>query len=140
MWPNGPELRRSRNRTGAVYRNRANWSKSNKSISFLGKLWKVESFGKCGKDGKSVFSYQFSVFSYQLSENSEISENSEWLWEGWERWEGSEEGFAALRELHTGLAADSCCKTSSSASRFKERGGGEGCDGSRSIGETGRWC
>ena len=73
MWPNGPELRRSRNRTGAVYRNRANWSKSNKSISFLGKLWKVESFGKGGKDGKNV----------------------------------------------------------------KERGGGEGCDGSRSIGETG---
>ena len=57
-------------------------------------------------------------------------------WEGWEKWERSEEGFAALREPHTGLAADSCCKTSSSASRFKERGGGAGCDGSRSIGET----
>jgi hypothetical protein len=57
-----------------------------------------------------------------------------------EGWEGGEEGFAALRlpfglpfgrehfvvaslrEPHTGLAADSCCKTSSSASRFKERG------------------
>ena len=60
-------------------------------------------------------------------------------WEGWEKWEKSEEGFAALRlpfglpfgrehfvvaslrEPHTGLAADSCCKTSSSAARFKER-------------------
>ena len=41
-----------------------------------------------------------------------------------EGWEGGEEGFAALREPHTGLAADSCCKTSSSASRFKERGCG----------------
>ena len=39
-----------------------------------------------------------------------------------EGWEGGEEGFASLREPHTGLAADSCCKTSSSASRFKERG------------------
>ena len=56
-----------------------------------------------------------------------------------EGWEGGEEGFAALRlpfglpfgrehfvvaslrEPHTGLAADSCCKTSSSASRFNER-------------------
>ena len=28
---------------------------------------------------------------------------------------------ASLREPHTGLAADSCCKTSSSASRFNER-------------------
>ena len=41
-----------------------------------------------------------------------------------EGWEGGEEGFASLREPHTGLAADSCCKTSSSASRFKERGCG----------------
>ena len=40
-----------------------------------------------------------------------------------EGWEGGEEGFASLREPHTGLAADSCCKTSSSASRFNERGG-----------------
>ena len=57
-----------------------------------------------------------------------------------EGWEGSEEGFAALRlpfglpfgrehfvvaslrEPHTGLEADSCCKTSSSAARFNERG------------------
>ena len=39
-----------------------------------------------------------------------------------EGWEGSEEGFASLREPHTGLAADSCCKTSSSAARFNERG------------------
>ena len=39
-----------------------------------------------------------------------------------EEWEGSEEGFASLREPHTGLAADSCCKTSSSAARFNERG------------------
>ena len=31
---------------------------------------------------------------------------------------------ASLREPHTGLAADSCCKTSSSASRFNERGCG----------------
>ena len=38
-------------------------------------------------------------------------------------WEGGEEGFASLREPHTGLAADSCCKTSSSASRFNERVG-----------------
>ncbi|MBQ4138827.1 MAG: hypothetical protein II592_04710 [Muribaculaceae bacterium] len=38
-----------------------------------------------------------------------------------EGWEGGEEGFASLREPHTGLAADSCCKTSSSASRFNER-------------------
>ena len=29
---------------------------------------------------------------------------------------------ASLREPHTGLAADSCCKTSSSAAWFNERG------------------
>ena len=59
-----------------------------------------------------------------------------------EGWEGGEEGFAALRlpfglpfgrehfvvaalcAPHTALSSDSCFKTSSSASRFKERGCG----------------
>ena len=81
-----------------------------------------------------------------------------------EGWEGGEEGFAALRlpfglpfgrehfvvaslrESHTGLAADSCCKTSSSASRFKERGGGVakiaqgrcGCDSKHTVYQAAR--
>ena len=80
----------------------------------------------------SVFSFQFSVISGQLSENSEVSEEtvSKGQSRGIIRQDEAlrmlkflyvEKSFNALRAPHTGLAADSCFEVFSSASRFEAR-------------------